>query len=242
MVDHLRHVFLGGRLLGVVLLRGRGQFGQELGALAEQVDLGLVVDFAVLECQFVYLLEVLVDQVHVLLVEGDVDQAEQFDLFVGLDEFVVQLVDVAFELRVEAALDDVLVVFLLGRRGHHQHHDLPLQLLVLPVVLVGLVQLAQELLGQFLRLAQVEVQVEYDVHQRHLVVHAQFVREQLHTRLVQLRTVQFIPRLLETGDVLQEVQEVLQDQVHLLLVRLLVYCSHHCVEVGEGLQVQDELV
>jgi len=56
------------------------------------------------------LLQVLVDQVHVVLIENDVDQPEEFDLFVGVNQLRVLIVDVLLELGVEVGFYNRLVI------------------------------------------------------------------------------------------------------------------------------------
>lgn len=43
----------------------------------------------------------MIDQMHVALIEHDVDEAKQFNLFVCFDKLGILIVDVSLELRVE---------------------------------------------------------------------------------------------------------------------------------------------
>jgi hypothetical protein len=79
----------------------RTDAGQEFTALEEKVDLGLEGDLTVLQCYLVDLLEVLIDQLHIGLIEHDVDKTEQFDFLVGFDELRVLVVNIPLELSVE---------------------------------------------------------------------------------------------------------------------------------------------
>jgi hypothetical protein len=60
----------------------------------------------------VNLFQVLVNQVHVLFVQCDVDKTKDFYFFIVFCELLVVIVDVAFELGVEIAFDQGVVILL----------------------------------------------------------------------------------------------------------------------------------
>ena len=67
------------------------------------------------------LLEILVYQVHILLVQSNVNHSKQFNFFIGFLVLFVILVDVLLELRIKVALNDILVV--LFKRGSRDHQN-----------------------------------------------------------------------------------------------------------------------
>lgn len=90
-------------------------------------------------------LQVLVDQMHVALIQNYVDQAKQFDLLVSLDQLSVLLIDIFLELSVEVRLNYGLMIRFIGRGWHNNSDDFSLgSFIVFKLSLVGIVHPTQE--------------------------------------------------------------------------------------------------
>jgi len=76
-----------------------------------------------------------------ILIQDDVDQAKELDLFICINQLSIELVYVPLELSVEVRFDDCLVVAFEGRCRHDDCNDFPLGFfIVLKLIFVCLVE------------------------------------------------------------------------------------------------------
>ena len=149
---------------------------QEFRAFQEEVDFSFKLNLVILKSNFVNLFEILIYEVHLILVKNDVDKPKQLNFLICVNKLLIKVVDVPLELSVEIAFNNSFMVCLESRCRHNDRHNLSFGFVVIfQFILVSFVQTLQEFFRKHFGLIKVEVQVEQDTNQRDFRVYNNFV-------------------------------------------------------------------
>ena len=219
----------------IVILLVLGDSGEESGAGWEEIHFRLEInDISVWEGKFVNFTEVSPDQVEILAVEGDVDEAIDLIVMTGLSQLSMTEVYVLLELSVEATFNECLLILDSCTRTHSEsynllfdivflsliqvHRSIPCECLMIIVglvaVLVSPIELLDDRLLQWPQLSYLEVQVEHYIEEGWPVGEVDLVVDKLNNWVVDFVAVDVVFSQGESGNGLDKGEERPEGVVH----------------------------